>query len=376
MNRTAMLCAGIALIAMAGGNGFAQERGAGPRRQRNELPDAEVKFSDTVTTGFVFLNGAFLQNPYTIQATQASVLINGQELDVDYNSTPLLTLVEDDEASMTEVEQGRRRGPASGFRGARRFGFRAAHRPNPHVRFARSLAESLHSDAIVIVSEADRFAGFVPHTIDCEFCRMLVADSPAPADLETVEAGLAAMGFTPEIRNWLRAFEPPESVRERLKSRYQLAEAAERTHFAQVAARERLETFSYPLTLAGMFLGVVTLGHALRWMGAGPGGMTEQRTDRPVQIAVLLMAGMAAIDLAWTILAGQAGAMREINPVAAGLIHSPIQLAVFKVAATSTGCGILYIWRQRHRIQVATWWMCLICALVTFRWVVFDSMIN
>ena len=89
---------------------------------------------------------------------------------------------------------------------------------------------------------------------------------------------------------------------------------------------------------------------------------------------ILLMLGMSAVDLLWTIMAGQAGVMKEINPLAAGLIQTPTSLALFKVTATAIGCGLLYSFRDRRRVQEATWWMCLVCVLVTFRWVMFDSM--
>ena len=84
---------------------------------------------------------------------------------------------------------------------------------------------------------------------------------------------------------------------------------------------------------------------------------------------------MSLIDLAWTILAGQAGVMKEAihwQP----LIWIPPQLVAFKVTATGLGCGILYAWRRQKQIQDATWWMCLVCVLLTFRWVVFDSVIG
>jgi hypothetical protein len=68
--------------------------------------------------------------------------------------------------------------------------------------------------------------------------------------------------------------------------------------------------------------------------------------------------------------------MRELNPVAAQLVGSPMHLILFKVVATGAGGAILFIWRHRSQIQQAAWWMCLVCVLLTFRWVVFDSVLN
>ena len=88
------------------------------------------------------------------------------------------------------------------------------------------------------------------------------------------------------------------------------------------------------------------------------------------------MLGMAGLDLVWTILAGQAGVIREVNPFAASILQSPIQLVAFKFAATGLGIGILYVWRHRRQIQNVTWWMCLVSVLLTFRWVVLDSVVG
>ena len=114
----------------------------------------------------------------------------------------------------------------------------------------------------------------------------------------------------------------------------------------------------------------------MRWPSAGDDPQHADQAARAVTIALCLMLGMLILDLTWTILAGQAGVMKEVNPIAAEMIDSPLQLAVFKIVTTSIGLGILYFWRNRHQIQFATWWVCLVCVLLTFRWVVFDSVIS
>ena len=127
-----------------------------------------------------------------------------------------------------------------------------------------------------------------------------------------------------------------------------------------------------------MLLSVIAFGQLLQWIGKGFAKQEEPKpeSERYLVMALVLMLGMSLIDLAWTILAGQAGVMREVNPVAGMYMNSPQQLAVFKVIATLIGFSILYIWRQRPVMQQATWWMCLVCVLVTFRWVIFNSMMS
>ena len=129
-----------------------------------------------------------------------------------------------------------------------------------------------------------------------------------------------------------------------------------------------------------MLLSVFALGHVLKWTAksivAEQNAAYSPEVTRCVEVALLLMLAMSLIDLVWTILAGQAGVMKEVNPLAATYLDSPVQLVAFKVTATGLGCGILYAWRRRKQVQDATWWMCLVCVLLTFRWVVFDSVIG
>jgi hypothetical protein len=132
-----------------------------------------------------------------------------------------------------------------------------------------------------------------------------------------------------------------------------------------------MERSAYPLTIVGMLLGVFALGHTLKWSSANPSG--ESATSF-VKTALLLILAMSCLDLIWTALAGAAGQMKELNPMAVGIINSPTALIVFKSSVTLLACGILMFLRSQPKAQFATWWMCLVCVLLTFRWVVFQSL--
>ncbi|MDG2130485.1 MAG: DUF5658 family protein [Fuerstiella sp.] len=339
--------------------------------------DLPTEFTETSEQGLLFLNGEFLSGPYRIEGTIDSVAVNGIRLPA---------------SALTMRDSGRRGGGGRGDRGRGSRGQgRSAESAEqergasgnrrgqfPSIRAARLCAASLHDDCIVVVFD-DQPLRVLSHIAgEYEFCESMLAESPARDQVEQfVQYGGTSAGR--EIwRAWLQDFTPDSELRVLMQERIDAADTVEAQNFSDIAASARLEQFAYPLTIAGMLLGVIAFGHMLKWMSRGfdqPDGRASE-SERFVVVALCLMMGMSVIDLIWTILAGQAGAMTELNPLAAQFIDSPIQLACFKVFATAIGFGILFAWRQRRQVQQATWWMCLVCVLLTFRWVMFDSMMN
>ena len=342
--------------------------------------DLPTEFTETSEHGLLFLNGKFLSGPYRIEATIDSVTVNGIRLP----------------ASAIETrESGRRGGGGGGGRGDWGRGSRGQGRGQesdeqdgrgsgnrrgqlPSIRAARLCAASLQDDCIVVVFD-DQPLRVLSHIAgEYEFCESMLAESPAGDQVEQfVQYGGTSAGRE-TWRAWLQNFTPDSELRTLMQERIDAADTVEARNLSDIAASARLQQFAYPLTIAGMLLGVIAFGHMLKWMSKGfdqPDGRTSE-SERFVVVALCLMMGMSVIDLIWTILAGQAGAMTELNPLAAQFIDSPIQLACFKVFATAIGFGILFAWRQRRQVQQATWWMCLVCVLLTFRWVMFDSMMN
>jgi hypothetical protein len=41
---------------------------------------------------------------------------------------------------------------------------------------------------------------------------------------------------------------------------------------------------------------------------------------------------------------------------------------------TIASCALLVALRKHHRAQVAAWWVCLILTVLTFRWLVLNSL--
>lgn len=200
---------------------------------------------------------------------------------------------------------------------------------------------------------------------ESEAFRSLLASLPGDVDREVWSNWLAGIDQSDEL--WKLA---DEAVR--------TSTATAAANQSAIAATQRIHGLAYPLTVAGMVLGVLALGHLLRSFPQLPDDLENARARalfvRATVISLGLVAALSALDLAWTLLAAQAGQIRELNPLASRWVKDPQALLAFKTAATLVGCGLLFALRRHPRAQVAAWWLCLLCTVLTFRWIVFNSM--
>ncbi|MCI0359170.1 MAG: hypothetical protein L0211_11885 [Planctomycetaceae bacterium] len=177
---------------------------------------------------------------------------------------------------------------------------------------------------------------------------------------------------------WIADFAPTPEFVTRVSAYVEVFARAQRESEAALAATRRLHDFSYPLTLAGMVAAVLGFGHLLSHRP--PVGAKSLDTDAsPLALRVLnwslvLVVAYSALDLAWTILAGQAGQMLELNPLGSRLIEDPLKLIAFKAGATAISVGLLFYLRKYCKAQLAAWWICLILTLLTARWLMMSSM--
>ena len=382
--------------------------------------DAAMEFSETAHDGLLFLNGEFIRGPYVVKASAESVFVNGVSL------TAVVFETRDGGRRGGRGEGGRGEGGrgeggrgeggrgeggrgeggrgeggrgeggrGEGGRGEGGRGSRGSFRGydgvesgqrgsgNPFgmsaaIRGARLCHSSLRDGDIVVAFDNQPLRTFTQVSHEYEFCEAMLAAHPTNEQIENFVQHAGSDDGRLTWRNWLRSYSPDPDLCEALQARVDAVDQVEAQNLSDIAANMRLDRFAYPLTVVGMLLGVIAFGHMLKWMSKGFGqhdGATPE-AERFVVVALWLMMGMSVLDLVWTILAGQAGVMTELNPLAAKFIDSPGQLAFFKMFATATGFGILFVWRQRRQVQQAIWWMCLVCVLLTFRWVMFDSMIN
>lgn len=310
-----------------------------------------TEFRQTIEFGMLFIEGKFVPGPYELVADQSTFTVNGVSIPTDESSN-------DDQS-----EQRRRRvwGPQ---------------RPTS-MRAANRFSEALSSDNIIVLFNDQPERIIIEPVNQVAFLQAFQGEA-TPQIRDEFIALAPVEASQPTWASWLSNTPHSAALLEQSQQRLAMFEKQKSATSNLLAASARLEQFSYPLTIAAMLLSVVAFGHLMHWtrLGFHESGENTAETSKFVGVALLLMGGMSLIDLAWTTLSSQAGQMTELNPIAELFIGSPVQLGLFKVAATLVAFAIFYFFRQRRRIQQATWWMCLVCVLLTFRWIMIDSVVN
>jgi len=135
---------------------------------------------------------------------------------------------------------------------------------------------------------------------------------------------------------------------------------------------------SYGVTIAAMGLAVVALGNLLsyrpenrsRWRDVDTIGDGVPMVVRNVVLLILL----GVFDLVLTLAAQQTGGFLELNPLGSQLVESPGLLIAFKIV-TLLGASLILVSLRRYRgAQIASWWLCLVCTVLAFRWLTYNSM--
>ncbi|MCA8997747.1 MAG: hypothetical protein KDA80_12200 [Planctomycetaceae bacterium] len=299
-----------------------------------------------IEEGFVFLNGIYVASPYELEIRNGNLLINGMAIPLSQFS-----VIEEDGRS--------RKTPRSLMR-----------------KLERSLWEGgvlihLNHDEPVLAGDSD---------FGYPFTRFL-AGRPNPEEL--IDEMLESLPESSNFRLWedfLLSLSVPPELRERADSFLRPIEDVEQKNFDQIRSQHQVASLNYPLTLLGMVLSVVAFGHVLQFRPdpnlarngviLNPAPDAIQMVNRCVAFVIVL----SGLDLIWTILAWQSGQMRELNPFASGLIDDPVALVAFKAIATAIAASLLYLLRQYRQAQQVSWWMCLLCTILTFRWLIFNSM--
>lgn len=300
--------------------------------------------------GFVFIDGKYVAPPYVVRRTEDAIYVNDQKVS---DLVPV-------------APQQTRRGRSWQMR------------EDNYSSSARYVADTLDQDGVVIAFPGQPLTTISDLGARYELLRQL---SHLPGNAITgVSLVDQFSGGTEQavVSQWMSNYQPTAEFRERAKEMLRKYEDSEAQALAEVSATHRLNQFSYPLSVFGMIMTVLATGHLLSHRP--PITKTPRQTDaspETMQVVVwslVLIALLSALDLAWTILAAQAGQMRELNPIGAHLIHDPTKLIYFKFAIIGGAVGLLYVLRRYTHAQAGAWWAVLICTLLTVRWLTFNSL--
>ena len=173
-----------------------------------------------------------------------------------------------------------------------------------------------------------------------------------------------------------QGYVPSQALLDRLEAELPSVEQSRRVAHVPASGEPSLGSWAYPLTAFAMLLVAVACGQlvASRSLLFKDAGEEATKISRATERCLLFVVGLSVLDLICTLLALQAGVMHELNPLAGRLLGSPLALTAFKIGITVGGAALLYALRSHFPARRAAWWLCLICVLVTIRWVAFNSL--
>jgi hypothetical protein len=134
--------------------------------------------------------------------------------------------------------------------------------------------------------------------------------------------------------------------------------------------------FTYLLNLVGLALVTLAFGTLLT-QRPGESAVDEQASKRRARNLCLntgLIVALSLFDLSCTLFAHLSGGFKELNPIGSALAENPMNLMLFKVVTLLISATILIALRHHPRAQLASWWLCLVLVVLTFRWTTYHGM--
>lgn len=207
---------------------------------------------------------------------------------------------------------------------------------------------------------------------------ILNEQSKRPAEIPALLELLPPAEDREQWSQWLLQVEVSRSEAERIQHRLDFLTETKAQAARLLTAEAVMDNYSYPLTLVGMIVVVLAVGYLLAFNPSMAQLLPEEvraaQLSKSVRYSVILIVVMSGLDLAWTILSSSVGLMNELNPVGSSLLSDPMSLVKFKIAATLLAAGLFIGLRKFRSAQLASWWMCIVCTLVSARWLVFNSL--
>jgi hypothetical protein len=355
--------AAVCLVLLSASGVFAQERaghegrgpggghrGYGPPPERfGPPPDRGYEPPTTATAkgGYLFIDGEYLAPPYDIRLEEERLLVNEREM----------TCVPP-QRSYGGRGSGPQREPTRRWSVGELYGY-------------------LHNNNVVMSFANQPFLVLDTNSAYDLFKSLTAKEQRSLRQVSVMEK--LPEEFDRQVWDkWISRFVPPDNLKERAVVFVASFDATQREALANIRARRLMETFAYPLSVAGMVMSVLAIGHLL---GGRPhaGKSTAGQDASPEMIkalnwSLLFAAVFSSIDLILTILGANADQIRELNPIGNLWIEDPRHLAGFKVAVTFSCLALLWLLRKHKRAQIAAWWVCLVLTLVTCRWVLMTSL--
>jgi len=321
--------------------------------------------SEVIESGLLIVEGEFIPAPYVFNSNDQGIFVNQVPLDITS-----LGLTESDFYRWDMVppqEEGELSDPVEV-----RFRRTAIQPQSPW----KHIINGLLSGEVVVVSKSERPQRLLSTKGGLSLVKLLLDDARR-ATVSTAMLGEFGDVNKAMWAQWIQDFRPSPEFRSRATSIIDRIENIEKANKAAIHANLRFEASSYPLTVIGMALIVLAFGHLLSYRPSmdsqsapAPLSVKEQRA---VAHCLILIIFLSALDLVWTLLAHQAGAMKELNPIGASIIDNPELLILFKLVATLIGTGLLFGTREFAVARRASWYCCLTCTLLAARWVSINS---
>lgn len=338
-----------------------------------------------VDAGYVVLDGHYVSPPYVPERRGDDLLINGQLAlrgwFARHRGWPGW-----DRWQFGPGASRERGGPMGGFPmgggppGGAPPGFRGWGPRGPDA--LTRIESSLEDGALLLGGEGLR-GGFVQN-IDaiCVLDILLSNDSPEVKHERILH--IQAVGFDhDQWKDVIESFKPSAELAARIAPMAEKYRKIEEENFArhrQVVASAFLMSrpVKYTITLTAMGLVVAACGTLLNYRPQGRARWSDvdrEGEGAPIVVrSVVLLVLLGLFDLGCTLVAEQAGGFTELNPLAGNLVSNPMLLVGFKLTTLLSACIILYALRRYRGAQVAAWWMCLLCTVLTFRWLTYNSM--
>ncbi|HIG30842.1 MAG TPA: hypothetical protein EYQ50_24780 [Verrucomicrobiales bacterium] len=322
---------------------FHDSRGRIPAHRKSNM-DFEIQPGYPIASGFVILGGEYLAPPYV-------VTLDGNQLKINHLPVELV---------LRKTSSNRRNALSQ-------------------TRKRNEIEKHLFQDHLLFGLEGNIVKMMNPRRT-MEILEVITSSEGTYNRLKRLARLDPAWINQEQWAYFLGEFQPPENLIDRFQEiRESMVDELVEPYTEASPEPTGFAGFHYVTDMAGMLLLVVAFGNLLlnhpkrkaKWSDLNPSSDAFNLVRKCVGLIVVL----SAFDFACTIMASHTGGFSELNPLAARMMDTPFNLAVFKATMVLISSAIvLKLWRY-HAAQTAAWWMCLICTTVVFRWVAFQSMV-